>query len=151
MPLVVARVDFGTQHLVGMQIGVPGTPLGQVTRALGLLPRGDEHAVLRLIPVDGGLVHVVPRELVEDQQRCEPREPVECGAERVDVMQNTARNNCVERSGLVEVFERDLPVERALGSLGIDRQHVVTLRRERRRNAALVTTADLEHPSRRLG
>ena len=66
-------------------------------------------------------------------------------------MQDTAPDDGVERSGVVEVFQCDLPVERALGSFRIDRQHVVTLRRKRRRDAALVAAADLEHAPRRLG
>ena len=151
MKLVVTGVDFLTQHLVGMQSGVARAPLGQVRRPLGCLARGDEQAVVRLVPVDRGFVHVIPGELVEDQQRCERRELVECRVERVDVVEDTPPDDGIERSGVVEVFQCDLAVERTLGSFGIDRQYVVTLRGQLRRNAAVVTAADLEHASRRLG
>jgi hypothetical protein len=49
-----------------------GAPLAQVRRALGLAPGRREDTVLRLVPLNGRVVHVVPRELVQDEQRRQP-------------------------------------------------------------------------------
>ena len=125
-------------------------PLREIGRPLGCAPCRDEHLVLRLVPVDRGLVHMVPGELVEDEQRREPRELVERRSQRIDVMEDTPGYNCVERPWIVELLQRDLPVERAFRSMRIDRQHVVAGGRQRRSDAALAATTDLEDPPWRL-
>ena len=97
------------------------------------------------------LVHVVPRELVEDEERRERRELVERRRQRIDVMQDPAGDDCIERAGIVQLLQRDLPIERTLRRTWIDREHVVAGGGQRRRDTALVATADLEHPTGRLG
>ena len=126
-------------------------PLGQIGRALRREAGGHEEPVLALVPAGRRLVHVVPCELVEQEQRRQPRELVECRTERLNVMQHPARNDCVERAGIVELLELDPAVERTVGRLGVDRQHVVAGVRERRSDAAVAAAADLEHALTRRG
>ena len=69
------------------------------------------------------------------------------GPERIDVMEDAAGDDCIERPGIVELLQGDLPVEGTLGRTWIDREHVVAGGGQRRRDTALVATADLEHPT----
>ena len=87
---------------------------------------------------------MVPRELVEDQEGRELRKLVERRPERVDVVQNPSCDDGVERARIVELLERDAPVERTWGRLGIDGENVVARLGKRRRDAALAAAADLE-------
>jgi hypothetical protein len=87
---------------------------------------------------------VVPRELVEDEHRCERDELVEGRAERMDVMEDAAGDDSVERPWVFELLERDPPVEGPFGSLRVDREHVMTRSRQPGRDAAFLATADLE-------
>ena len=92
---------------------------------------------------------MIPGELVEDQQRGEPPQLVERRAERLDVVQHPPGDDRVERPRLVQLLERDPPVERSLGRLGIDGEDVVAGRGKLARDTALVATAHLQHPRRR--
>src|SRR5262249_54092254 len=65
--LLVARVDLLPQRLVGVEVAVPRVPCMEVRGPLRLPAGGDEQAVLRLVPVDRLVVHVVPGELVEHE------------------------------------------------------------------------------------
>jgi len=126
-------------------------PLSQRGRALRRASCRDEHPVLGLVPVDRGLVHVVPRELVEEQEQSEPRKLVKRGSQRIDVMQDAAGDDCIERPGIIQFLQGDLPVEGTLRRMWIDREHVVTSGGQRRCDTAFMATADLEHPTGRLG
>jgi hypothetical protein len=94
---------------------------------------------------------MVPGELVEDEERSECREFVERRAEGIDVVEDAACHDCMERAGIVEFLHCDLPVEGTFGRVWVDREHVVAGRRKRRCEATLMSAADLEHPTRRLG
>ena len=133
-----------------MEVGMADAPLRETRWAFRLPSRGDEHSVLGLVPVDRGLVHVVPRELVEDEKRCETSELVERRSQWIDVMEDAAGDDCVERPGIVQFLQSDLPVKGTLRSMWIDRERVITGGRQCRCNTTLVTTADLEHPTGRL-
>ena len=104
--------------------------------------------MLRLVPVAGGLVHVIPGKLVEDQQRSQPLQLVERRPERADVMQYALRDRGVERARVVQLLERDTAVERPVGRVGIDRENVVTCRGQLARDAALAAATHLEHAGR---
>ena len=93
--------------------------------------------MLRLVPVDRGVVHVVPRELVEDQVRRKRRQLVERRPEWIDMVQHAARDNRVEGPGVVELLERHAPVEGPLGSMGVDADHVVARGRQHRERRRL--------------
>ena len=69
----------------------------------------------------------------------------------MDVMQDAARDDRIERTGIVQLLQSDLPVERSLRGVWIDREHVVTRGCERWGNTALAAAADLEHALRRRG
>jgi signal transduction histidine kinase len=124
-------------------------PLGEVPGPLRLVAGSDEDAMLGLIPVGGCFVHVVPRELVQDQHRSEPDELVERPSERVHVVQNAAGDDGVERAVLVELLERHAPVQRSLGGVGIDGEDVVACVSESGCDTALFPAANLKHPSGR--
>jgi hypothetical protein len=94
---------------------------------------------------------MVPRELVEDEVRRERRQLVECRSQRIDVMEDAGGYDCIERPGIVQLLEGDLPIEGTFRRTWIDREHVVAGGGQRRRDTALVATADLEHPTGRLG
>ena len=66
------------------------------------------------------------------------------------MVQDTSRDDGVERPRVVELLERDAPVERPLRRVRVDREHVVAGLGELRRDAALAATTDLEDSSRRL-
>src|SRR6266576_3772152 len=112
-------------------------PLGKVGRALRLAAGRSEDAVLRLVPLHGRIVHVVPRELVEDEHRRQPSQLVERRAEGLDVMQDPAGDNPIERTVVVELFERDTAIPGPWRRGGIDRQYVVPGSRELGCDAAL--------------
>jgi hypothetical protein len=133
-----------------MEIGMACAPLRQIRGSLGRAPCRDEHAVLRLVPIDRGLVHVVPRELVEDENRREASELVERRSQRIDVMQNATGDDCIERPGVVQLLQGDLPVEGTLRGVWIDRDHVIAGGCEHRSDPALAAAADLEDPPRRF-
>jgi len=65
-------------------------------------------------------------------------------------MEDAAGDDCIERPGIFELLQRDLPVETSLRSMRIDCEHVVTGGRQHRSDAAFVATADLEDPPRRF-
>ena len=92
---------------------------------------------------------MVPRELVDDQERRELDQLVERRAERVDVVQDAPGDNGVERLR-VELLERDAAVERACGCVRIDREDVVARGGKFRGDAALPSAADLENSSWRI-
>jgi len=144
-----ASVELSAEGLVRMEIGVARAPLGEVRRSFRFATRGNEQPVLRLVPVHGRLVHVVPRELVEDEQRSETGELVERRVERLDVMEDAAGDDGLERTGIIKLLECDPAVEGSLGCIGIDREHLIAGSRERGGGAALVAAANLEHPHRR--
>jgi signal transduction histidine kinase len=125
------------------------TPLAEVRWPLGLSPGGNEQPTLRLVPVGRHFVHVVPGELVQDEERREDHELVESRSQRIHVVQDSAGNDRIEGPGVVELLERDAPVELPLRSLGIDGEHVVTGGSEVRSDTALVAAADFEHTPRR--
>jgi hypothetical protein len=66
-------------------------------------------------------------------------------------MEDAPGDHGSEWPGIIEVLQRNLPVERTFGSMWVDREHVITRSRERRSDAAFVATTDLEHAGRRLG
>src|SRR5690349_3703142 len=101
------------------------TPLREVRRALRLAAGRGEGPMMALVPVHRRRVHVVPRELVDDEQRRERNELVESGLERMDVVQDTSRDDGVEGPWIVELLERHAPVDRAVGRGRVDREHVV--------------------------
>jgi hypothetical protein len=94
---------------------------------------------------------MVPRELVEDEERSKPRKLVERRTQRIDVMQDPPGDHCIERPGIVQLLEGDLPIEGTFRRTWIDREHVVAGSGQRRRDTALIATADLEHPTGRPG
>lgn len=126
-------------------------PVGEIRRSLRLPSGSREHAVLGLVPLDRRRVHVVPRELVQYEQRRQVRELVERGAEQLDVMENATRHDRVEPTLVVELLERDASVQRPLRRLWIDREHVISGLGEGRSHAALAPAPDLEHTGGRLG
>ena len=69
----------------------------------------------------------------------------------MDVMQDAAGDDCIERTGIVQLLQGDLPVEGTLRRTWVDREHVVARGGQRRRDTALDATADLEHPTGRRG
>jgi signal transduction histidine kinase len=107
--------------------------------------------MLALVPLDRRRVHVIPGELIEDEQRREPSKLVERRAERIDVVQDAACDRRVERAGLVELLECDAAIERPLRRLRVDCEHVVACSGQLRRDATLVAAADLEHAGGRRG
>ena len=98
-----------------------------------------------LVPVDRRFVHVIPGELVDDDERCERCELVEGGAERVDVVQHPPCGRSVEAVRIIELLERDTAIVRTCRSIGIDREHVVARSRELRGDPSLRAAADLEN------
>ncbi len=66
-------------------------------------------------------------------------------------MQDATGDDCIERPGIVQLLQRDLPVERSLRGMWIDREHVITGGRQRRSDPAFTAAADLEDPPRRFG
>jgi signal transduction histidine kinase len=89
---------------------------------------------------------VIPGELVEHKERCEPRELVQGRPERMDVVENATGDGCVERPRLMKVLERAPSIQLAVGRIGVDSKDVVADRCERGRDAPFRATADLEHP-----
>ena len=130
---------------------MPRSPLGQVGRPFWPTPGGSEDSMLALVPADCRLIHVVPGELVQDQQRREHGELVERRSQRMDVVEHTARNDSAERAGVVQLLQRDLPVERPFGRVRIDREDVVARRGKLWGDSSLAATADLEDPPWRFG
>jgi signal transduction histidine kinase len=128
-----------------MQVRVAAAPFREIRRSFGLVARGAERPVLALVPLDRRLIHVVPRELVEHQQWRERSELVERRRERMDVMQDAPRDDCIERARIVELVERDPAIERSLWRLRVDRQHVVARTRECGRHTPFVPTANLQY------
>ena len=84
-----------------------------------------------LVPLDRRLVHVVPGELVDQEERRERDELVERRVERVDMVEDPSRNRGVERLRFLELLERRAPIRRLGRCVGIDREHVVARRHER--------------------
>jgi hypothetical protein len=82
---------------------------------------------------------------VEDEQRRKADELVERRPERVHVMKDATRHGGGEWPRVVELFERDLPIRLTDWCARIDCEHVVAGLEQRRRDAALVAAADLEH------
>jgi hypothetical protein len=66
-------------------------------------------------------------------------------------MQDPARDHRIERPGIVQLLQGDLPVEGTLRRTWIDREHVVAGGGQCRGDTALGATPDLEHPTGRLG
>jgi signal transduction histidine kinase len=126
-------------------------PLREVGRPLRLAAGGDQHTMLALVPVARRLVHVVPCELVQDDQRREPPELVQGRAERVHVVKDAAGDDRIERPVVVESLERHAPVHGAFRCFRIDRQDVVAGPGERGSHAPLAPATDLEHARGRLG
>ena len=100
-------------------------PVGQIRRPLRLAPRRRQDAVLALVPVHGRLVHVVPRELVEQEQRRQPGQLVEGRPKRMDVMQDSSGDDGIEGHGLIQLLQSHAAVRRAGGSVRIDGEDVV--------------------------
>jgi len=71
-----------------VEIRVALRPLPQVARAQRLAAGRGEEPMLRLVPCARRLVDPLGRELVDEQERREPRQLVEAGAERIDMMQD---------------------------------------------------------------
>jgi signal transduction histidine kinase len=120
-------------------------PVGKVGRALRLTAGRSQYTVLRLVPLHGRIVHVVPRELVQDEQRRQPPQLVERRPERMDVMQDPAGDDRIEGAVVVQLFQRDAAVQRARRRVGIDGEDVVAFPREVGGDAALTPAAHLEH------
>src|SRR5919204_5852019 len=124
-------------------------PLRQARRAFRLTPGGAQDAVVALVPVDGRLVHVIPRELVKDQQWGQPPQLVERRPEWLDVVQHAPGHDGVEWPRLLELLERHPPVERPLRRFRVDGQHLVAGGVELAGDAAFVATPHLQHARRR--
>jgi len=124
-------------------------PLCEIGGSFRLASGGNEKPVVALVPVDRRLVHVVPGEFVEHEQRGQAGELVERGLERVDMVEDAAGDDRVERAGVVELLERELPVQRPDRRGWIDCEDVVTRRGECRSDPALAAAADLEDALRR--
>jgi hypothetical protein len=126
-----------------IQPRVVHAPVIEVRRTLGLGTGNTEHPVLPLVPVLRRLVDPVPRELFENENGREPRELLERGLERVDVMKDALGDGEIEQGGIVERLQGDLPEDRPFRRIRVDREHVVAFRRERKRELA-TAAADLE-------
>src|SRR5438874_1938205 len=85
------------------------------------------------------------RASAEEREWRERRKLVERGPERMDVMQDSAGDNHVEETGLVELFECDLTVERSARRSRVDCEDVVAGRCEGGRHPTLAAAADFEH------
>ena len=149
MPLVVPRFELVPQQLERMQVGMPRSPLGEIRRPFRLPPRGGEHTVLSLVPLDRRRVHVVPGELVQDEQRRQRGELVQRRAERVDVVEDPPCHDRVEGPGVIQFLDRHAAVERPLRRIGIHGEHVVTGLVQSRSDATLPPAPDLEDTRRR--
>jgi signal transduction histidine kinase len=123
-----------------------GAPFGEIRRPLRLLTGCGEDPVLGLVPLHRRGVHVVPGELVEQEERCKPRELVQRRAERMDVVEHAAGDNCVERPRVIELLERDLPIQLASGRIGVDRKDFVAGRCKCGRDSSFPATTNLEYP-----
>ena len=120
-------------------------PLGEVGRARRLAARGGQRPVLPFVPVPRRFVDPLPRELVEEEQRGQPRHLVQRLTERLDVVEDALGNDGVEPGRLLELLQRDLPEPLALRRLLVDRDRVVAGIDQGRRDAAGAPAADLQH------
>ena len=127
-----------------MQPLMTGTPLVDVARPVRLGAGRTQQPVLRLVPVLRGIVDPVPRELVDQHERCERRELVEALAERVHVMEHAPGDDGVEVA-VDDLLERTSTERLALGCLRIDAECVVAGVGEQRHETALPAATDLEH------
>jgi hypothetical protein len=93
---------------------------------------------------------VVPGELVEDEDRGQLNEFVERRPQRVHVVQNAAGDDRVERARIVELLEGHAPVERAVGSVGVDRNDVEAGDSKCGSYTSFPSAANLEDPTWRL-
>src|SRR3954470_6330779 len=92
---------------------------------------------------------MVPRELVEHEEWRQTCKLVERCAERLHMVEDAARDDRIERAGVVERFERNTTVERAAGRVRGDRQPVIGRCGERGCDPAPVAATNLEDPARR--
>ena len=137
--LLVATVELDPERLVWMQIPVCEPPLVEARRCVRLAARGNELLMERLVPDLGRGVDVIPGELIDDQQRRESRQLVECRTEGIDVVEDAAGDDRVERAGVGELLERDPPIGRTVGCPRVNRQDVVAARDKSGRHPAAVT------------
>lgn len=121
-------------------------PFREIGRPLRFVTGGGKQPALGLVPLDRGRIHVIPRELVEHQQRCQPGELVQCRPQRMDVVHDAPGDNSVERPRLIELLERDPPIQLPVGRVGVDRKDVVAGCRKCGRDSPFPATADLEYP-----
>ena len=121
-------------------------PFREIGRPLRFLTGGGKQPALGLVPLDRGRVHVIPGELVEHEERCEPGELVQCRPQRMDVVHDAPRDNSVEGPRLIELLERDPPVQLPVGCIRVDRKDVVAGCCKCGRDSPFPATADLEYP-----
>src|SRR5205823_694880 len=148
VPFLEARGELAPENVRSVQVDVLLLPARPVRGPDRLPAGGGERTVLRLVPVAGRLVHLLPRELVEDQDRSESCERVERRTERLDVVQHTLSDDRVEVP-LAELLEPHAVEASACGRTRIDTDGVVPRRGERGRDPTLRPAADLEHVRRR--
>src|SRR5207245_215394 len=146
--LVVAHRELAPQPVGRMEMDVLVLPARPVTGTAWLDTCRAQGPMLRLVPVARRPVHLLPGELLEDQERREPRKLVEGRLERVDVMEDTLADDCVERTA-VELLERDCVEARARRRAWIDANRVVTGLDERGRDPTVRPAPELEHARRR--
>jgi hypothetical protein len=124
------------------------SPRCQAGRPCRVAAGGDELAVPALVPGGCGLVDVVPRKLVDDEQRRERRELVKRRGERIHVVEDSTGDDSVELSYVVELLESDPAIERPFRRMRIDPEDVETRVREIWNDATLVSAPDLQHAQR---
>ena len=110
--LLKAGLEGAAEPLEAVEIVVLRSPLGRV----------------QVVLLGRLLVEQVPAELVQDQHalgREQPAQLVEDGVEIVDMVQREARDDRVERAGLVQLLDRRPPEDRPVRSLRVHRDHVV--------------------------
>src|SRR5579864_1676346 len=110
--------------------------------------RVGPRTALRLVPRLQLRIDEIPRELVDDQQRRQRREPVDGLAEWIEMVDDAARDDRVERA--VHLAEVRLPEARPRRRARIDADRDVARVDERRDDAAPVAAPDLEHTRRSL-
>src|SRR5436190_2797873 len=88
VPLLEADQGLPSNRFPRMEVIVFFSPPREIRRTDRLAAGRDQHAMLPFVPVTRRVVHPIPRELVEDQERRHSRDFLQRGAEWLEMVKH---------------------------------------------------------------